>query len=115
LLRNLQESPKSQLLFELPFCSEALEKKFHFAMWSWARLADAGEQNSGEVRRDLAGEGWGKGLGTTRARFGVLDRAVAAPARQLSGARECCRGGGCSRRGCGQCAATGGGGGSRGC
>jgi hypothetical protein len=27
----------------------------------------------------LAGEGWGKGLGTTRGRFGALDRAVVAP------------------------------------
>jgi hypothetical protein len=64
---------------------------------------------------EFAGEGWGGGLGTARDRFGVLDRAVAAPARQLGGARECGRGGGCSRRGCGQCAVTGGGGGSRGC
>jgi hypothetical protein len=29
----------------------------------WGRLVGAGEQNSGEVRRGLAGEGWGGGLG----------------------------------------------------
>jgi hypothetical protein len=57
-------------------------------MWSMARLAGAGRPNSGEVRRDLAGEGWGKGIGTTRGRFGVLDRAVMAPASSSPAARD---------------------------
>jgi hypothetical protein len=64
---------------------------------------------------DFAGKGMGRGLGTSGAWFGALDTAVVAPARQLGGARKCGRGGGCFRRGCGQCAATSGGGGSRGC
>jgi hypothetical protein len=74
---------------------------FRFAMWSWARLAGAGEQNSSEVRRDLAGEGWGKGLGTTRGRFGVLDRAVVAPASSSPAAREGRPRRSLFRRGCG--------------
>jgi hypothetical protein len=45
------------LLLELTFCTKTLGKMFRFAMWSWARLAGAGEQNFGDVRRDLAGEG----------------------------------------------------------
>jgi hypothetical protein len=60
-----------------------------FAMWSWAWLAGAGEQNSGEVRWDLAGEGWGKGLGTTRGRFGVLGRAVVAPVSRCASGDRC--------------------------
>jgi hypothetical protein len=54
----------------------------------WARLGGAGEQNSSEVHGGLAGEGWGKGLGATRVRFGVLDRGVAAPASGSPAARE---------------------------
>jgi hypothetical protein len=50
---------------------------------------------------DLAGEGLGRGLWATRVRFGALDRGGAAPARELGGARECGRGSGCSRQGCG--------------
>jgi hypothetical protein len=49
------------------------------------RLAGASDKNSGEVRRGLAGEGWGKGLGATRVRFGVLDRGGAAPAMGRTG------------------------------
>jgi hypothetical protein len=69
-LRNLQETGKSLLLFELPFCSEALGKKLRFAMWSWARLAGAGRPNSGEPPPGLAGEVLGRGLEAKGTRFG---------------------------------------------
>jgi hypothetical protein len=62
---------------------------FRFAMWSWARLAGAGEQISGEVHWDLAREGWGKGLGTSRGRFGVLGRTVVAPVSRHAGGGRC--------------------------
>jgi hypothetical protein len=89
------------LLLELTFSMKTLGKMFRFAMWSWARLAGAAEQNSGEVRRDLAGEGWGKGLGTTSGRFGVLGRAVVAPASSSPAAREGRPRRSLFRRGCG--------------
>jgi hypothetical protein len=59
-IRNLQETGKSLLLFELPFCREALGKKLRFAMWSWA----AGQRRSGQIpanrRPGPAGHGRGR-------------------------------------------------------
>jgi hypothetical protein len=61
--RNLQETAKALLLFELPFRSEALEKNFCFAMWplgrgqrwsggdSGRRSLDSGRGRAGEDLR----------------------------------------------------------------
>jgi hypothetical protein len=70
---------------------EALEKKSFFAMSPLGAVADAGWTNSGEVRRGLAGEGLGRGLGALGAWFGASDRAVAAPASGSPAASECGR------------------------
>jgi hypothetical protein len=44
------------------------------------RLAGAGEPIPASSPPDLAGEGLGRGLGTSGGRFGMLDRAEVAPA-----------------------------------
>jgi hypothetical protein len=58
-LWNLQESANSQILFELPFCREALGKNLGFAMWSLGALPARLRWNSGRVvagvRRGRAG------------------------------------------------------------
>jgi hypothetical protein len=46
------------------------------------------EKNPTRLARVFAGEGWWKGLGATRVRFGVLDRGGAAPASGTPAARE---------------------------
>jgi hypothetical protein len=74
----------------------------------WARLAGAGEPIPASSPPDLAGEELGRVLGMLGARFGALYRAVVAPVRQLSGARECGCGGDRSRRGGGAVGAKGG-------
>jgi hypothetical protein len=59
-LRNLQETAKTQTLFQLQFCSQALEKNYLFAMWSLA----AGQRRSGQIpanrRPGPAGHGRGR-------------------------------------------------------
>jgi hypothetical protein len=71
--------------------------------------------NSGELAAGLGGEGLGEVLRATWVRFGVLDRGGMAPASGSPAAREGRPRRWLFRRGCGQCAVTGGGGGSRGC
>jgi hypothetical protein len=63
---------KNTSLFELPNCKKALGKKFCFAMWSLGRPAGAAGAIPGELVAGLAGEGRGKGLWATGARFGDL-------------------------------------------
>jgi hypothetical protein len=69
-LRNLQETAKPLLLFELPFRSEALGKNFCFAMWPLGRAAGAAGAIPGELLAGLAGEGRGKGDRVARGWFG---------------------------------------------
>jgi hypothetical protein len=61
-LRNLQETGKSLLLFQLRFCSRDPGKKIFFAMWSWrgwpARV--------GQIPVRFAGVWLGKGRGMAR-------------------------------------------------
>jgi hypothetical protein len=42
---------------------------FRFAMWSWARLADAGRPNSGDVSLESGRGGQGSDLGVPIVRF----------------------------------------------
>jgi hypothetical protein len=83
-----KNQPNHKYYLSYPFAVRTSERTLALQCGPWARLAGAGEQNSSEVRRGLAGEGWGKGLGATRFRFGVLDRGGAAPASGSPAARE---------------------------
>jgi hypothetical protein len=74
--------------FSCTFAAGTLERTLALQCGPWARLAGAGEPNSGKVRRGLAGEGWGGGLGTSGARFGHLAGTVVAPASSSPAARE---------------------------
>jgi hypothetical protein len=78
------------LLFELPLCREALGKILGFAMWSLGAVAGAVGANSGDARRSLAGEGWGRSLWATRVLFGHL---VGGERRPVGGAPAASGGG----------------------
>jgi hypothetical protein len=76
----------SQLLFQLPTCSQALEKIRPFAMWSSGAAAGAG---GAILARADGGAGRGRargGLGVLPARFGKVDRAGRRPATAVGGA-----------------------------
>jgi hypothetical protein len=65
-------------------------KEIGFRNVAPGRPAGAVEQNPASAPALAAGEGRGKGLGLLGARFGVLDRAVAAPASKHAGGGRCC-------------------------
>jgi hypothetical protein len=69
-IHNLQETGKSLLLFELPFCREALGKKLFFAMSPLGAASGGPAAIPAGDRRIPAGGGWGSELGPTRVRFG---------------------------------------------
>jgi hypothetical protein len=88
-LRNLQESGNHFYYWSSPFAVRTLERMLALQCSPWARLASAGEQNLASSPVLAAREGRGKGLGTTGARFGHLDRAVAAPVSRHAGGGRC--------------------------
>jgi hypothetical protein len=69
LLRNLQETAKALLLFELPIAGRPSKRFFSLQCGPWA-MAGVGWANSGEAHRSLAREGREEGLGVTRVLFG---------------------------------------------
>jgi hypothetical protein len=77
---------KGTLLFQLPTCSQALEKIYSFAMWSSGAAAGAG----GAIPARAGGrDGRGRardGLGVLPARFGKMDRVGRRPATVVGGA-----------------------------
>jgi hypothetical protein len=85
---------KVTLLFELPFCSQALGKILFFAMWPLGRPAGAAGAIPGELVAGLAGEGRWKGLWVARVRFGARSvgerrRWAGTPAARGGGRRGC--------------------------
>jgi hypothetical protein len=88
-IRNLQETGKSLLLFELPFCREALGKKLFFAMSPLGRPSGAAGAIPGELVAGLAGEGRGKGARVARGRFGLDLGVEVAGGGVCSGRRRC--------------------------
>jgi hypothetical protein len=62
-LCNLQKSGKSLILFQLPFCSSALEKKYLSAMWSLGAGSGAARRNPASSPAFSAGRGRGRVYG----------------------------------------------------
>jgi hypothetical protein len=84
-LRNLQESGNSKHYWSYPFARRTLERTWGLQCGPWGRLAGAGCRNSASSPALAAGERLGRGLGTTRVRFGGLDRAETRPAMAIGG------------------------------
>jgi hypothetical protein len=76
----------TKILFQLPICSQALEKNYPFAMWSSGAAAAAG----GAILAGAGGEasrGWARGgLGVLPTQFGKVERAERRPATVAGGA-----------------------------
>jgi hypothetical protein len=70
-IRNLQETGKSLLLFELPFCREDPGKSLGVAMQPLGAVAGAGGPITVSSPPSLAREGRGKGARVARDRFGL--------------------------------------------
>jgi hypothetical protein len=113
-LRNLQESGNQFHFWSSPFATRTLERIVVLQCGPWggrlARLRPNSGRTGGGAGRGRAGEG----LGVARLRFEGLDRAEVAPASGVPAASEGQSRWEVFRRGCGQCAVSGGGGGSRG-
>jgi hypothetical protein len=88
LLRNLQETAKALLLFELPFCREALEKKFGFAMWPLGDRPEAVRPNSGQPPAGAGRARVGEGPWVLGDRFPCSVAAGKGPAGWASAARR---------------------------
>jgi hypothetical protein len=103
-LQILQETGKSLYYWSYHFAERPLERFVALQCGPWGRPAGAGEANSGEARRSLAGQGLGKGARVTRVRFGGADGGEkppvgGAPATGGGGRRGPCCGAAEPRRG----------------
>jgi hypothetical protein len=74
------------LLFQLPSCSQALEKICPFAMWPLAMVGGAGGRNPAAPGRELVGKGCGQEGELTRDRFAILHRVEGLPAGRAAAA-----------------------------
>jgi hypothetical protein len=84
----LQESAKSQILFELPFCRKTLGKILGFAMWPLGAASRRGLPEFGELTGVLGRERTGGGSRVTRDSVWGVGQGGAAPASGSPAARE---------------------------